>query len=173
MLSRLVERIKSDTSIWASDIHGVSHWVRVEENGLMLADVTGADRSIVTYFAYIHDCQRWSEDDDPEHGPRAAVYAKNNRNLIDLNDDQFQKLLKACEDHTYAMPSDHESIDPTLATCWDADRLDLGRVGITPRPELLCTAAARAPSEIEGATQRAVAETVPSLVYEEWVQFTL
>ena len=139
MLSEIMECIKRDTTIWRSDIHGVSHWTRVEENGLMLADVTGADRSVVTYFAYIHDCQRWNEDDDPEHGPRAAVYAKNNRNLIDLNDDQFKKLLKACEDHTCAMPSDYESIDATIATCWDADRLDIGRVGLDVDSQYLFT----------------------------------
>ena len=33
--------------------------------------------------------------------------------------------------------------DPTIATCWDADRLDLGRVGIRPDPDRLCTEAAR------------------------------
>jgi alkaline phosphatase D len=31
----------------------------------------------------------------------------------------------------------------TLLACWDADRLDLGRAGITPVPERLCTDAAR------------------------------
>ena len=135
----LLEQIKADTVIWRSPIHGLSHWRRVDENGRILADVTRADKAVVTYFAYIHDCQRWNEDDDPGHGPRAAVYAKNNRNLIDLNDDQFQKLLKACEDHTYAMPSDYESIDVTLATCWDADRLDIGRVGLDVDSQYLFT----------------------------------
>jgi uncharacterized protein len=33
--------------------------------------------------------------------------------------------------------------DVTVLTCWDADRLDLGRVGIRPDPTYLCTAAAR------------------------------
>ena len=37
----------------------------------------------------------------------------------------------------------HTTGDATLLACWDADRLDLGRVGITPRPDLLCTDAAR------------------------------
>ena len=35
------------------------------------------------------------------------------------------------------------SSDPTVGACWDADRLDLPRVGITPRPELFSTEAAR------------------------------
>jgi hypothetical protein len=33
--------------------------------------------------------------------------------------------------------------NPTLAVCLDADRLDLGRVGITPDPLRLSTATAR------------------------------
>ena len=101
------------------------------ENGLMLADVNGADKRVISYFAYIHDCQRWNEDDDPEHGPRAAAYAEKNRNLIDLSQAQFCKLVDACTDHTFAMPSDYPFVDITLATCWDADRLDIGRVGLT------------------------------------------
>ena len=139
MLSEIMECIKRDTSIWKSEIHGVSHWGRVEENGLMLADVTGADKSVVTYFAYIHDCQRWNEDDDPEHGPRAALYAKKNRTLIKLSDNQFEKLAEACREHTFAMPSAYESIDATLATCWDADRLDIGRVGLDIDSQYLFT----------------------------------
>jgi hypothetical protein len=33
--------------------------------------------------------------------------------------------------------------DPTVGACWDADRLDLPRVGVTVDPRLLSTAAAR------------------------------
>ena len=33
--------------------------------------------------------------------------------------------------------------EPTLAVCLDADRLDLGRVGITPDPLRLSTSTAR------------------------------
>jgi uncharacterized protein len=33
--------------------------------------------------------------------------------------------------------------DVTVQTCWDADRLDLGRIGVYPKTELLCTATAK------------------------------
>jgi hypothetical protein len=33
--------------------------------------------------------------------------------------------------------------DITVQTCWDADRLDLPRVGIQPLPQFLCTEAAK------------------------------
>lgn len=46
--------------------------------------------------------------------------------------------------------------DATVLTCWDADRLDLGRVGIRPHPHRLCTEAARDPVLLEWAYQRSV-----------------
>ena len=39
--------------------------------------------------------------------------------------------------------------DITIQTCWDADRLDLGRVWIIPDPDRLCTEPARDPALIE------------------------
>jgi uncharacterized protein len=42
----------------------------------------------------------------------------------------------------------------TVATCWDADRLDLPRVFIKVNPQLLCTQYAKDPVMIEAANQR-------------------
>jgi len=44
-----------------------------------------------------------------------------------------------CRIHNGGMPQS----EPTLAVCLDADRLDLGRVGITPDPEYLSTLTAK------------------------------
>jgi uncharacterized protein len=46
--------------------------------------------------------------------------------------------------------------DVTVQTCWDADRLDLGRVGIRPVASRLCTPAARAPDVIAWAYARSL-----------------
>ena len=70
--------------------------------------------------------------------PRAAENLKSIRHLVPLDDVQFQLLLRACSGHTHANKCDC----PTLASCWDADRLDLGRVGITPHSHYLFTAEA-------------------------------
>jgi uncharacterized protein len=35
------------------------------------------------------------------------------------------------------------SPDPTIGTCWDADRLDIGRVGITPCGHYMSTVAGK------------------------------
>jgi hypothetical protein len=46
--------------------------------------------------------------------------------------------------------------------------LDLGRVGITPRTEKLCTEEARDPGLLKWAVQRSEELFVPSLVSSEW-----
>jgi uncharacterized protein len=48
-------------------------------------------------------------------------------------------LVTACTIHNGAPPQS----EPTLAVCLDADRLDLGRVGITPDSDLLSTSTAK------------------------------
>ena len=54
-----------------------------------------------------------------------SLAAKVRGKLFDLNDDDFDLLFVACVGHM-DQPTDD---DPTVQTCWDADRLDLGRVG--------------------------------------------
>jgi uncharacterized protein len=116
---------------WDGD-HGIAHWARVLENGLRLAGETGADVEVVRLFAVLHDSRRVSEATDPDHGPRAAEFARTLRGrLFDLADPDFRLLERACAGHT------HERTHPdvTIRTCWDADRLDLGRVGDHAPPE--------------------------------------
>lgn len=121
-------------------IHGVSHWARVRRNGLLIAKVNGVDRSIVEYFSFLHDSRRFNEDSDPEHGKRAAELAFSLRDsYVDLSDTSFTLLVTACEGHTREGYHD----DVTVQTCWDADRLDLGRVGIIPNPDRMCTGMGR------------------------------
>ena len=138
-IERLYARIVEDTHIWSSPIHGTEHWMRVRDNALYLAKHNNGDPKVVEYFAILHDSQRWNEDVDPQHGPRAADYAGTQRSLIDLSDEQFATLQRACAGHTHAKPETTRNPDPTLACCWDADRLDIGRVGIKPSARYLFT----------------------------------
>jgi uncharacterized protein len=52
-----------------------------------------------------------------------------------LDDVSFALLEEACIWHTDRDFSDN----PTIGTCWDADRLDLGRVGMIPNPKFMST----------------------------------
>lgn len=118
-------------------IHGLSHAQRVEKFGLMLAEKTDADRDVIIWFAYLHDSQRTDDGFDFNHGPDAARFVDTIRNafLQELSDTQISKLKEACRLHT----STHRTGDITIDTCFDADRLDLPRVGIMPDPKRMAT----------------------------------
>ncbi len=132
-------------------IHGLAHWQRVRDNGLRLAAITGANPEVIKLFAFIHDIRRENDDRDPQHGARAAEWARLAvRHLIDLNDEDFEVLAYACAHHTDG--TCHP--DVTVCTCWDADRLDLDRVGIQPDPSRLCTTAAGDPEILAWAIRR-------------------
>ena len=143
--------------------HGVIHWSRVSENGLRIAEITGADAEVVALFALFHDSRRVNEYQDEGHGERGGDFARSLRgSLVHLDDDRFELLYEACRLHTDGLTEG----DPTLLACWDADRLDLGRVGITPRPERLCTDAAR--ELLKWADARAGREYEPTELLESW-----
>lgn len=143
--------------------HGVVHWARVLENGLRVAESNGADREVVALFAVFHDARRVNESRDNGHGLRGAELARSLRGtLVGLDDARFDLLFQACRLHTDGLTEG----DPTLQACWDADRLDLTRVGITPKPQRLCTDAAR--KLAPWANRRAAGNHVPTEVLASW-----
>jgi uncharacterized protein len=106
-------------------VHGPDHWKRVEATGLELCRETGADETVVRLFAILHDSCRLDDGADPLHGPRAAdMLDEIVGTLFTLEPDRLELLEYAIRHHTGGKISD----DPTIGTCWDADRLDLGRV---------------------------------------------
>ncbi len=136
----VMDRILQEYTLPPHGIHGVHHWARVRKNGLAIARVNGADPEVVVLFALFHDSRRQNEGTDDGHGRRGGDFARSLRGTVfTLDDDRFELLYEACCRHTDGLDTD----DPTLGACWDADRLDLGRVGIVPDPRRLCTEAAR------------------------------
>jgi uncharacterized protein len=132
-------------------IHGVPHWQRVRENGLRIAKHSGANPLLVELFAYLHDCCREDDQSDPGHGERAADFAESLRGtLIHLGEEDFALLHHAIRDHELGLTRG----DVTLLSCWDADRLDLGRVGMRPNPKYLGTDYGRREETIEWAYKR-------------------
>ncbi len=134
-------------------IHGIGHWERVRENGLRLAKRTGADPLLVELFACLHDCCRERDGGDYEHGERAARFAASLQgSLLNLNRQDLELLCLAIRDHNKGLREG----PVTVLTCWDADRLDLGRVWTRPDRKLLCTEAAREGKLLEWAYRRSV-----------------
>jgi uncharacterized protein len=122
-------------------IHGFEHWQRVEQHGWHLARHVAADTTVISFFALLHDARRWHDGFDPEHGPRAAAFAAqlHAEGRLPLTPEQLTLLQTACRDHTHVPFTD----DPTIACCWDADRLDLTRIRVLPKPHRLNTAEAK------------------------------
>lgn len=117
-------------------VHGPDHWRRVERNACILAARTGANISVVRLFALFHDSRRENDGHDPHHGRRGAEFAARVRgSWFQLPDDEFELLHYACVWHT----DGHHHDNTTIGTCWDADRLDLGRVGMIPDPDFMST----------------------------------
>ena len=149
----LVEIIRARFPLDWHGIHGAPHWARVRVNGLKLAQITGANSKVIEYFSFLHDSCRMNDGSDPDHGPRAASFAEDIwSDYLHLNDHEFELLHVACSGHT----AGKLKADMTVMTCWDADRLDLGRVSIRPDSRRLCTDAAKNPETIEWAIARSL-----------------
>ena len=147
-MRQLIEAVRAQFALDAEGIHGIAHWVRVRRMGLWLAGQTGARADVVELFAWLHDSRRRDDGHDPDHGPRAVELAAARRGReFELDDEGFELLCHAMEHHTRGR------VDGplTVQVCWDADRLDLSRLGIRPRGELLCTEPARRGETIERA----------------------
>jgi uncharacterized protein len=138
--ARLVDDVIERSTGKNSSIHGEDHWKRVGAAGLaLLPETPGADPSLVFLFALFHDSI------DPMHGPRAAVLARDLRGgPFDLGNEEMDLLAFACEEHT----NGKLGRDQTVGVCWDADRLNLWRVGFEPDPSFLSTEAARSKERI-------------------------
>lgn len=140
----LARRVLAGYRLDPGGIHGPRHWLRVRANGLALAAMTpGADARVVEIFALLHDGWRRDEGHDLGHGARAAeaVLALSAEGLLELERDRLVILAEACRGHEHGAVS----AEPSIGCCWDADRLDLSRLGRRPRAALLSTAAARDP----------------------------
>lgn len=124
-------------------LNGPRHWRRVDRFGRLLASRVAADLEVVRRFAILHDCQRIRHGQDVEHGLRGAHRARQYC-ADELSVQQMELLWLACEGHERGLCSE----DPTIGTCWDADRLDSDRHGTPPAPELMSTAYGRELAEL-------------------------
>jgi len=147
--------------------HGVSHWARVLANGRELALRADVRTDVVELFALLHDSQRLNEGVDREHGARAAAFVSDlsKRGVIVLGVEELNLLQYACRFHSAGL------LEAPLIVqiCWDADRLDLGRVGIEPLVNRLSTDYAKDPDFFNLATKRGRARVIPQLVCDEWL----
>lgn len=140
VLGRVRDYAESIFALGPHSVHGPDHWQRVEAVGLGLCKETGADEPVVRLFALLHDSCRLDDGADLLHGPRAAdMLNEIAGELFTLEPGRLALLEYAIRHHTGGRVSG----DPTIGTCWDADRLDIGRVGIIPHERFMSTAAGK------------------------------
>lgn len=163
-LDELVDAVEERATHRGSSIHGPSHWRAVGAVAAELAGVLdaappadakptpGPDRDLLLLFALLHDAKREDDGRDLQHGPRAALLLDELRaeDVIAVDDLRAAVLREALHDHTNGTLSS----DPTIGTCWDADRLLIGRVGMTPDARFCSTHEGR---------RRAIAGELPAL----------
>lgn len=123
-------------------VHGYTHSLRVSRNIKILAKAYGFSGNVIICmdkFAFFHDLYRVNDGHDPGHGKRASEVikrAKEHSQMSLLNNmDMLEKICFACEHHSTMLRSG----DPVIDVCFDADRLDLPRVGVMPEPEKMAT----------------------------------
>lgn len=101
----------------------------------------------------MHDARRLEEYTDPDHGLRSeSLVQELGTAKLGLSTEELAHLAYACRHHS----DGYLDADISVQVCWDADRLDLGRVHIRPDPARLCTPAARDREMIEWAYARSI-----------------
>jgi uncharacterized protein len=139
-LDALLAAVRESSAPAASLLHGELHWRAVASVGAALLAhplrPEGVDAAVVLSFALLHDSQRRSDGTDPDHGPRAAAFARRLAGgLLPVSNSQLALLERALRCHT----GTHHDADPTVGMSWDADRLCLWRVGTAPDAAYLST----------------------------------
>jgi uncharacterized protein len=117
--------------------------------------------------ALFHDARRINDGWDPGHGAWGAALVRGLRDSLPLlTVRQVELLCEACAHHTDGRI--HE--DSTVGVCWDADQLDLWRVGTPPLKGLLSTETARSRGVMAWARARGRGRVVPAFVWAEWME---
>ena len=149
--------------------HGLPHWARVYENAMQIADIMkmdDEDRQVLALFAVLHDSERVTDGPDPDHGERSAQIAEEMRGTyFQMSDKHFAFLHKACAYHNKPVTC----TDPVVQTCWDADRLDLGRLNIRIDTSFLSRNTGQNHALIEAADQRGRSQAENHILYE-WAE---
>jgi len=114
--------------------HGINHWLKVYQNCLMLAEHYEVSSEVFELFSLLHDSKREDEYTDINHGKRAALFVNDliKEEKIIISKLDKKRLIFACSNHTKINKNAKIYQDIIVQICIDADRLDIGRVGIEP-----------------------------------------
>lgn len=123
-----------DGAVLAHELmHGEAHWRGVAWAGLRIAALRGDLRpEVMVAFGLLHDCRRETDGWDPQHGDRAALVAARSAPLRRLLGAEGRELVaEACRLHERGRTRPDA---PAIGACWDADRVNLVRLGFELDP---------------------------------------
>ena len=137
----LIKQIKKEFKIDYYGDHGINHWRRVYSNTQKLSAHYSIESEVFELFALLHDSKRHDEFEDRHHGVRAAGFVQKllRDDVILLDEEDAERLLYACANHTKSDKNDPLFNDLIVQICFDSDRLDIGRVGYEVDPLYLAT----------------------------------
>lgn len=130
---RLLDEARAGAPLAHDPMHGELHWRAVARAGLRIRDLAPRlDPRVMIAFGMLHDCRRETDDWDPEHGERAALVASRSCPLKRLLGAEGRAVVaEACRLHERGMSRPDA---PELGACWDADRVNLVRLGFRLDP---------------------------------------
>lgn len=153
----LMEKIFK-TKAYSLELHGITHWNRVYENCVTLANMRDIHNEIndrfFVLFALLHDHMRNGDGPCKYHATNGSNKIKSiltDINLSFMNERDVNLLKAAISMHTSAMPDKPDLFMSQLSfyeqilveICWDADRLDIDRVYPTIDEKFLFTKEAK------------------------------
>lgn len=159
---KIITRLTKSFILDIEGIHGINHWLRVMTNGLILADQEKVSKSIPILFALSHDIFRNNDDFDPLHGERAAKAIDILKSHVNLTQEEILIVKEACKYHSDGKTTEEKEI----GICWDADRLDLMRVGLYPDEKYLSTKTAKIEGLIINCNKYAIRDNLNDLCTE-------
>jgi len=141
-----------------STLHGPAHWARVHRFALVLAaqlKLPRPQRYCVEVFAWLHDLARVDDGGGRQHAIDGAEQVRTFASQVfpALSEDQVFIVKLAIRHHSDGLTADvaaHQGLFSncawptdlalnTVACCWDADRLDLLRLGREPLNQYMST----------------------------------
>lgn len=97
------------------------------------------DMEVVALYCLFHDSMRMNDGADPHHGMRGYRLFERYDQLHDLSRifhrTQRELLFEAIVEHS----NGHQTTNPTIAICWDSDRLDIHRKALWPDSRFMST----------------------------------
>jgi uncharacterized protein len=130
---RLLAEARDGAHLARETMHGEPHWRAVAWAGLRIRELApGIHPGVLVAFGLLHDCRRETDDWDPEHGERGALVAARSAPLKRLLGAEGRELVaEACRLHERGRTRPDT---PAIGACWDADRVNLVRLGFRLDP---------------------------------------